>query len=244
MSETEAVEEVAPVEVDPMKAREEEVDKLEDVFEHLYEDCPGHAAKMNSRKERDGMAAVPPSLTYGEVLFRPFAAVMYKLYEFGFPKPNADERTHKFVDLGSGTGRPVFAAALCHPFDFCVGYEILEGLSNLATNLKTHWDEEVKNTAPKYAQTTEIELHHGDFLEMQWSDADVVFINSTCYDDELLAKLEPMLDDLQKGAFVVTTTKPLKSYLWQMIERSKFDEAWGSATVFIHTKIRDKETEK
>jgi tRNA G46 methylase TrmB len=38
----------------------------------------------------------------------------------------------KFVDIGSGSGKAVFAAALLHKFDDCVGIEILEGLHNLA----------------------------------------------------------------------------------------------------------------
>ena len=223
----------------PAVSREDELNNLEDIFEHIYEDVPGHVAKMNSRKERETTGLNVPSLTYGEILFRPFAEVMYKLYDYGFPKPDPEARTHKFVDLGSGSGRPVFAAALCHPFDNCVGYEILEGLSEVANNLKNHWENEVKATAPEYAQSTEFEFVHGDLLEMSWSDADVVFMNSTCFDDELLAKIQPMIDQMQKGTFVITTTKPLKSYLWQVIEKNRFEEAWGAATVFIHTKIRD-----
>jgi hypothetical protein len=32
------------------------------------------------------------------------------------------------VDIGTGAGRAVFAAALLHDFDKCMGIEILEGL--------------------------------------------------------------------------------------------------------------------
>ena len=33
-----------------------------------------------------------------------------------------------FYDVGSGSGRGVFAAAFLHDFDKCVGIEILDGL--------------------------------------------------------------------------------------------------------------------
>lgn len=36
-----------------------------------------------------------------------------------------------FMDVGTGTGRPVFAAALLHDFDRVVGIELLEGLSKV-----------------------------------------------------------------------------------------------------------------
>lgn len=196
---------------------------------------------MASRKERDTSGLLgDPSLTYGEILFRPFYTVMNKLYEYGLSK---DERAHKFVDLGSGSGRPVFAAMLCHPFDNVVGIEILEGLSELANGLKTHWEEEVKANAPEHCQTTEVEFVHGDFMspEIPWADADVVFINSTCYPDDLVVKIEEQLDKLQKGAFAITCTKSLKSSYWQVVERSDFEEAWGKATLFVHRKIRETE---
>jgi len=33
-----------------------------------------------------------------------------------------------FIDIGCGTGKPVFAAALLHPFKKVIGVEILEDL--------------------------------------------------------------------------------------------------------------------
>ena len=38
-----------------------------------------------------------------------------------------------FYDLGSGVGRPVFAAAILHPFTYVAGVELLEVKSDSAT---------------------------------------------------------------------------------------------------------------
>ena len=217
---------------------EEELGKLEDIFEHLYEDVPMHVAKMASRKEREENGVNIASLTYGEILFHPFAIMFKELYNLGF---NRNERAHKFVDIGCGSGRPVFAAALLHRFDKCIGIEILENLYNLTTGIKLHWDDNVKTTAPEDVQATEFEFHHADALELDWKDADVVFINSTCFDDELLNKLSDMCSDLKKGAMVITTTKPLPCKYLQCAKQVVMDEAWGSATTFLHRKYLDKE---
>ena len=40
-----------------------------------------------------------------------------------------------FYDLGSGTGKPVAAAAVLHNFDVCIGIEILEGLHNASMEI-------------------------------------------------------------------------------------------------------------
>ena len=53
-----------------------------------------------------------------------------------------------------------------------------------------------------------ITLTHGDATVIEWSDADVVFINSTCFEDSLLEKLAAKASDLKPGSFVFTVTKP------------------------------------
>jgi hypothetical protein len=52
-----------------------------------------------------------------------------------------------------------------------------------------------------------ISLMHGDATVIKWSDADVVFINSTCFEDSLLEKLATQASDLKPGSFIFTTTR-------------------------------------
>jgi hypothetical protein len=64
------------------------------------------------------------SLIYGEVDYHSFYRVLRKI------NPPAGGT---FYDLGSGTGKAVFAARLTCDFDRCLGIEILEGLHKQAT---------------------------------------------------------------------------------------------------------------
>ena len=51
----------------------------------------------------------------------------------------------KFYDLGSGTGKPVIAAAILHNFDVCVGIEILEGLYSMSLDVAAAYNSKVIN---------------------------------------------------------------------------------------------------
>lgn len=48
-----------------------------------------------------------------------------------------------------------------------------------------------------------------DFDTCNWSDADVVFANSTCFDDALMRNLATTASCLKKGSIFVTLTKRL-----------------------------------
>lgn len=87
------------------------------------------------------------SFTYGEVSFGTLATILWgphmRLRPGGVFYGNEPVRTQPLrvvkahfaghmVDLGSGTGRGVFAAAFLHDFDRCIGIEILDGLAGLS----------------------------------------------------------------------------------------------------------------
>jgi hypothetical protein len=70
------------------------------------------------------------------------------------------------------------------------------------------------NIAPllsKHSPT--VHFLHGSFLSEAhtWSDADLVFANSTCFPDELIGKIEVQARRLKVGARVVTFTSSLRS---------------------------------
>jgi hypothetical protein len=69
-----------------------------------------------AERERKGLFA--GTLVYSEVSFQPFAKAFLKIRDLygGFRAPGG-----KFYDIGSGTGKPVFAASLLHPWEHCLG---------------------------------------------------------------------------------------------------------------------------
>ncbi len=57
-------------------------------------------------------------------------------------------------------------------------------------------------------------FEQGDITKLDWSDADVIFANSTCYDAELMASLALVADRLKVGSFSITFTRQLPSAKW------------------------------
>lgn len=51
----------------------------------------------------------------------------------------------------------------------------------------------------------------GSFLDYDWSDGDLVFANSTCFHDPLMAEMSHKAESLKPGAIFVTFTKGLSS---------------------------------
>lgn len=147
------------------------------------------------------------------------------------------------VDLGSGAGKPVFAAAALYPFKRVVGVEILESLHRAALEVLERWDAEARpRLAAHHGGDTEVVLLQGDFLDVRgvrdWpAEADVVVANSTCYDDRLMHRIGEAAARMKQGALVVTLTRHLPSPFFHVLFCEAMHMSWGEATVYIQQKM-------
>ena len=67
----------------------------------------------------------------------------------------------------------------------------------------------------------------GDFLRENWSDGDLVLMNSTCYSPALMESLSSQAELLRPGAIVVSLTKALKSNKFQLLSKKKYQMSWS-----------------
>jgi hypothetical protein len=98
----------------------------------------GIATARRAQAHFDAMARSPSdkSLTYGEISFSSFPQILDFVMRL---RPTAER---VFVDLGCGTGKAVFAAALSEArFSLCWGIEIVPELLDHALSVKTMFDE-------------------------------------------------------------------------------------------------------
>ncbi len=147
------------------------------------------------------------------------------------------EKGGKFYDLGSGTGKPVFAAALLHDFEKVTGIEILSGLHKTSLELLEKYKKDFKETMTEAKDKMKIEFVCGDFTKLDWTDASLLFANSTCYDGALMNELAEAAKNCKVGTFMITFTKKLPSPLWQVLEFQRYQQSWGEATVYIQKKM-------
>lgn len=165
-------------------------------------------------------------LTYGEISsIEPIRNVFGMIRKHG----GLTSFGGKFYDLGSGIGKPVFAAALLHKFDSCIGIEVLQNLHNIGVQVKHKYDATIKETCG-----VNVELFCGSILELSaekggvdWTDGDVVFANSTCFEPEMMVELSRLGSRLKSGAFFITLSRPLEySDGFTLLEEARYDMSW------------------
>ncbi|KAG7389262.1 hypothetical protein PHYPSEUDO_010820 [Phytophthora pseudosyringae] len=216
---------------------EETVATLTQIFETLYQDHPLHVSKRTSREERREREYISMSFVYGEIAFVPFKVVLdvLKRWHHVLNKPGGT-----FLDIGSGSGKAVFAAALLHDFDACYGIEVLEGLHAISQQVLQRWEKTIKPTFALSMQKkrTRISFSQGDALAVDWpANVDVVFLNSTCFGERLLYSLARKLAQCCKpGAIVITATHKLPDTqnFAELRQLTVTQETWGDATWYLH----------
>mmetsp|Transcript_31599 Transcript_31599/g.100319 ORF Transcript_31599/g.100319 Transcript_31599/m.100319 type:complete len:273 (+) Transcript_31599:444-1262(+) len=173
------------------------------------------------------------SFVYGEVSFAAFYEVLLAATA-GMP------RLGKFYDLGSGTGRAVFEAVLAVDCDIFVGIEILPRLHAAACTVAETYVDRVE---PLLARAPIIRLYNGDITagQFDWADGDLVFANSTCFEQTLLRDIARVAERLKPGARIITFTVALTSLWLRVVYKKKFNMSWGPATVYIHQKLSEEE---
>ena len=113
----------------------EEVDQWLAIYDDVTSSFPTRVGKNVSKKERERFQILESTLVYGEIEMKSFALALLKIkYKYGLPNVGysppegvMQQDGGIFVDLGSGTGKAVVAAAIVHNFDTAYGIEILEG---------------------------------------------------------------------------------------------------------------------
>lgn len=226
---------------------EDDVDNADDdkaaekLFTHLAAPYETDRVKAASFAERKQIGSVKErALIYGEIKYEPFLEAVQKVKnKYGGLSRRGGER---FVDLGSGSGKAVFAAALAHNFASCAGVEIMPSLH--AISVKMYKDYEricASHVRPdgSFVRDTKVHLILGDATVFDLSDVDLVFMCSTVFDYNLMTRLAKCAGSMRVGSFMITLSKDLPCANWRVLERSNRNASWGGATMIIQKKIRD-----
>ncbi len=157
---------------------------------------------------------------YGEINFASFMQLL-KWCEI---KPQS-----VFYDLGSGAGKAVMCAALMFDFKKICGIEQLKLLHDCAITIQQ---------SSKYLRDKPIDWYHGDLLNIDWSDADVVFINASAFIGEFWQQVQKKLLSLKEGARIILVSKKLPEDNFELFITQDWGCSWGIARVTIYRRIR------
>lgn len=199
-----------------------EISQARALYERVFSGVDGFGLSYGWQK---GIGERDRNLTYGEIDFDGFLNILCDI-------PKIDQRK-VFYDLGSGVGKAVMAAALLGNFRKAVGIEILSPLHFQTATISRALKEDKyfqnnKNNLP------EISFLQKDFLKHDYQEADLVFINSTCFSQELMYALSESLQTIPSGGIVLTVSQSLPSM--DVFKIKKYAFSWGGGTVFFHLK--------
>jgi trans-aconitate methyltransferase len=196
--------------------------QIQHIFQALYANQSGYEI---AQREKNRLGRTEQSTTYGEVVPESFAELV------AAAEPAEGE---VFIDLGSGTGKATFMAALSFPFSRVLGVELLPGLGELARQLLARYDAEFRPHLPEQRQRQRIEFVDGDFLELDLSSVDVVFAHATCFAPELVAQLGKKLEELKPGARVIVAGNTINSPALKFRAMKIMKADWGTALTAIY----------
>jgi len=172
----------------------------------------------------------PKQFTYGEFDVYFFAELLDTAYKIYFNKDDQkaqkDWQSKTFVDIGSGMGRLVLAAAALHPgWKTCRGVELLPGIHKAAqdnlescrTTTGAQGDEASYTLDASNEETGQqeslalapIQFTCGSFDDpyVYFGDADCVFVFSSCMSQGLMGSLSKSIGRQCKPGTIVITTE-------------------------------------
>ncbi|HEY9842323.1 MAG TPA: methyltransferase domain-containing protein [Candidatus Obscuribacterales bacterium] len=163
---------------------------------------------------REGLRIEKPEtiyrLTYGETTFFGIRAAL---------KAVGAKSGEVFYDLGCGTGRNVFYAAVACGMQ-AVGIDLLPSFVNNGKALATQFD------------LKDVSFLEQNIFVTDLKSADVVYITANCYDAETMPQLVKRLDDLRPGARVISTHRSIPSPRLRILRHQLLPFSWGVDKMF------------
>jgi precorrin-6B methylase 2 len=199
------------------------------LFNEIYHDIDGFSVSKETRENLN--VHHDESLTYGEVEFMSFKEII----ELANPRQN-----DIFYDLGAGTGKAVIIAAMCFDFSACKGIELLEPVFQLSCqaldNLKIKVNQDKNRILRAIKHLPEIKFYNQNFIKADFSRANIIFINATCYPIDFWNELIQKFNKLADGTRIIITSKKIDSPLFKQIYSGSHLMSWGMNSVRIYQK--------
>ncbi len=188
--------------------------KHEKIYHRLFKHVDGFALSRIARLQNDAIEYL-----YGEIDFLAFIILLSLV--------QPDEET-VFYDLGSGVGKAVMACAMVFNVQKSCGIELFENLHRCAIKQQQSLSK-LKNYQDKASR---IEYIQGDFMNTDFDEATLIFVNATGF-------ISPLWDNLStriaasRCQTVISTSKPIEHESFRVTHKLQTPMSWGPATVFI-----------
>ena len=135
-----------------------------------------------------------------------------------------------FWDLGAGVGKVLITAALSKKFSKIYGVELLDGLHEAAKQVCANFEKAIEEE--KWTNESKLEMIHGNMLEIDWSNADVVYASSICFPKELIDGVIHKANLLKKGT-IIASLREIDNENFKLLYTFRVKMTWGTCDVHI-----------
>lgn len=195
------------------------------IFHSIYEDVNGYTVSREAKKNNQKQNAKSKFL-YGEVPFIAWDAMVRKAN----PKKDA-----VFFDLGSGTGRAPLLSHLLFDFKKSVGVEMLEGLHDVACEAREKIAKYAKPEFLDYLKDRELCFLNENIFDVDFSEADFLFINFPLVGEKNYLLLEEKLRrELKPKTKIIATLRELKNPVFKQFHHGIYKFSWGRADAYFY----------
>lgn len=170
---------------------------IDRIYENLAIDGFDISRQYRALKKSEGKFDEAVSLQYGEVDISDFMNYL----ESEIPSKTDGSTERVFVDIGCGTGKPVFAAAASGcGFSTAIGIEIVPSLIDKAKAVQAQYTPSTDDCSITFLQ--------GDCFswDTHWKEADVLFLPITCFTNEMVEQCADKIVSLVNTAYIITTS--------------------------------------
>jgi len=210
-------------------------DKVLQELSSLYEEYTFATAKDASltddiRREDDNKHHSEDSLVYGEIDLQGFIQLLLT-NDINIPHSNNDT----FYDLGSGSGRAVFAARYIGDYKECIGIELLGNLHNMATSVQSLYKFQYKHKLLH----DDIKFMHSDLLDVKewWSVGTVVYIPNLLFNNVLMEQIVEKAKYAPSNAYWICLKKFSSMTFhteFELIHQCPVEMSWGQSNVYVY----------
>lgn len=128
-----------------------------------------------------------------------------------------------FVDLGCGRGLTVLYAYFLKKLK-CKGYDLIPTFIRRANLIK------------QLSGANEVEFYLLDILEADISNAKVIYVAGTTFEDRFIKKLTNKLRQARADAVIITLSYPLSDRFFNLFREEELWFSWGKTHVYYHKK--------
>jgi len=225
-----------------MKSRQQ---ALLDIENELNND---HDHKPKLKALKSGLKAV--NFVYGEIDINSFFHLLNKV--------GINDENETYIDLGCGSGVTLIAASLMIyynkkynkviKFKNIIGIDLLsmkieecrKTLTYIDSNINDFHNKGVEYYEYLIQKKPEINVILQNFLQYDWTTADVVYACATCFALDLLDQLEVKLKELKVGSRIILLDSLIlqsQDNIFQLMDTYSCKTTWGIGIAYTYIKI-------